>query len=308
VPNVIGLTAAAAKQRLGDRLTAKFEAAADDPPSKEKELTVAAQDPAPGTRVPPNSVVVLRVYGSFSTTVQEVEVPSVLGLTAAAAKQKLEASKLGVQFVPADRKPPSKNEENTVAYQAPAAGKKVKARTVILVQLYGAYDDTQPKPPPTGFDGTFRGNLTADHTRGFPDYFVHLPKDATGPKLRIVSLKSSALTLVVRGKTAEVSPVTYQMSYTENGVPKTETFKLTFQVAEVWADGTVVGYVDASGTFFGQASNGKWRADREGDGYNLRLLVSSKFLNTHTYLWGREEASRRVRQFLPSWRLERTAK
>lgn len=131
VPSLAGLTtdeAAAVLAGAGLALGQVTEREAEPPLG-----IVLSQQPPAGLLVPAGSVVALEV-----SVARRVEVPSVLGLTAAAAALRLTASELGLHPDPPEVEE-SKTGWGLIARQDPAAGTLVPIGTAVRIVVFGGW-------------------------------------------------------------------------------------------------------------------------------------------------------------------------
>lgn len=125
IPNVTGLSAADAEQRTR---VARLTVRKVDQPGRGTPGTVMYQDPLPGKQVPAGTELSIYVAPEL------VEVPKLLGLSAADAAQRIRQGKLSVRNVPQ----PGKGTPGTVLYQDPLAGKQVAAGTEVSIYVIPA--------------------------------------------------------------------------------------------------------------------------------------------------------------------------
>jgi beta-lactam-binding protein with PASTA domain len=116
-------------------------------PSTERELTIERQTPAAGTPGGLSTPITLFIYpkapdapGKISAD-GELEVPSVLRLSAKDAKALLDRMGLRPSFEAATDKVPSRDRAFTVASQTPASGSKVPHGSAIRLRVYPAFED-----------------------------------------------------------------------------------------------------------------------------------------------------------------------
>ena len=144
VPNVTGLSRSSAEARLAaEGLGVSLVQRESDEPEDE----VIAQDPRPGTRVGRGS----RVTITVSSGREQVEVPSVVGLSAGAAAGALRAAGLGVSR--RTRPVESESEDGVVVDQRPPPGSQVDRGRTVLIVVGRAREPDRDRDEP-GPDGT----------------------------------------------------------------------------------------------------------------------------------------------------------
>ena len=135
VPNVKGLPANRAKEKL---VAGGFEMRpfpGSVAPSKEKSGTVESQNPPYQTKIEAGATVEVRIHSDY---VDLHEVPNIVGLSAIDAKQRLTAA--GFDMKPLPGEPAStKNQEGTVERQEPAADNQTGSGAEVAVYIYGLY-------------------------------------------------------------------------------------------------------------------------------------------------------------------------
>lgn len=135
LPDLSGLEAAAAKERLEKLgLTAAFRAG-DPAPQENRKFTVQEQFPAAGQSVPRGSAVTVRLFGDLA----RVLVPDLTGFTAEGARAALEAG--GLRAVLAGGQgAPKPGQAFTVAGQNPSGGQELPPGGEVTLHIYGAFD------------------------------------------------------------------------------------------------------------------------------------------------------------------------
>ncbi len=132
VPDVVGLTPDVASQRIAAAdLVAEF-VGGDPAPSADSEFKVQAQQPDPGTLTAPGGRVRVRVHAGYDP---RRTVPSVDGLAAAVADQRLKAAGFAVQITGGDPAP-SSDRAFTVQDQRPAGGEAAGPGSTVVVRVY----------------------------------------------------------------------------------------------------------------------------------------------------------------------------
>ena len=150
VPDLTDQPYASAKEAL-ERAGVKIKVSGKPAPSKEKEHTVAAQRPVPGTQIKKGQTVELVIYGPAKKT--KLTVPNLEGLSLKKAKAKLREK--GLKSKPkAGKAATSKREEYTVASQYPTPGTLIKKGQTVELVIYGPYRSMVTVPDVT--------RLTAD--------------------------------------------------------------------------------------------------------------------------------------------------
>jgi len=132
VPNVVGLAAADAVQRLQ---AAKLAATLTQTPSSQAPGTVLAERPAAGKRAKPGTKVVLEVAKGRPS----VAVPNVVGRTEPDAAAALRQAGLTARAVQV----PSSQPKGTVVAESPTAGRKVAQGTAVRLNV------SKGRPQPT---------------------------------------------------------------------------------------------------------------------------------------------------------------
>jgi serine/threonine-protein kinase len=139
VPDVVGRSRDSAE----DALSADgFDVIVEEQESEEPEDEVIAQDPAGGSRIEKGETVTITV----STGKQQVDVPNVIGLSAADATRMLSAE--GLQVTQRERTTEDESQDGVVVDQRPPAGVEIdEGRTVIIV--VGRFEEpfTPPEDP-----------------------------------------------------------------------------------------------------------------------------------------------------------------
>jgi hypothetical protein len=146
IPSVVTLKPAAARDLLHKAGFKRIQlVAAKDPPPEGKELTVATQTPDANKKVRKSTEITLHIYPAAGE--QPVEVPTLTGLPAKAARAQL--AQLGLSMNPETslELPQSKEQEFTIASQTEAPGTKLLPGQPVTVQVYPAF--TEPVAPPT---------------------------------------------------------------------------------------------------------------------------------------------------------------
>lgn len=124
VADVTGSTLPEARSRLEQPdLRVRFRRVASDRPRGE----VLQQTPAPGSRVPPSTIIVLVVSGGP----ERISVPGVVGLTADEAADILTDARLQPETRPVESTEP----EGTVVSQVPRAGTEVGPDSVVRLEI-----------------------------------------------------------------------------------------------------------------------------------------------------------------------------
>jgi hypothetical protein len=143
VPDVRGAPASDATSRLKALGFEVRHSAGPAATTAAEAFTIAAQDPEPGTPLPPGSAVSLRVRGGFVST---AGVPSLDGRPRADAEAALRAAGLVPQFTDAGS-PPGADRAHTVARQFPEPGAVVEPGALVSVAVYGTW--VAPTAAPT---------------------------------------------------------------------------------------------------------------------------------------------------------------
>lgn len=138
VPNGVGLTQAAARDRL---VKAGFKVMTAEVFSDQPRGTVVAQAPAAGEHVAPNALIRLNISKGSAN----VDVPSEVGNPVAQAQSELAAKGLKPSVV----RVPSTQPVDTVVAQSPAGGQVRKGSTVQINVSKGAPATTTTTPPTT---------------------------------------------------------------------------------------------------------------------------------------------------------------
>jgi eukaryotic-like serine/threonine-protein kinase len=141
LPNVIGQSYDSAAEQLR---RAGFTPARRDVDAEEPEGTVVAQDPEPGTLVPPGTRVTVSVSTGQSTT----SVPDVRGLEESNAQATLENE--GWNVVIRDTPTQNPDEDGVVISQTPPPGQQAQpgARVTLFVGRLQQQPAPAPPPPP----------------------------------------------------------------------------------------------------------------------------------------------------------------
>ena len=126
VPNVIGLTAAAARSTLEDAGLNVIERQED---SGQSPGTVIRSEPGEGDGVKPGNTIT--IYVATAPTTPSITVPNVIGLTAAAARSTLEDAGLNV----IERQEDSGQSPGTVIRSEPGEGSGVKPGDTITIYV-----------------------------------------------------------------------------------------------------------------------------------------------------------------------------
>ena len=146
VANVVGLPGDKAKAILKG-LGLKSKLLMGKPAINEAQaFTVAKQDREPSKRVPPGTVVNLTVYDEFKSL---IKIPSVAGLPSTAARDRLEAAGFLVDLKRVSKAPKAKN-AFTVRDSSPPANTEAVKGSLVVLNAYGAFDDTVVMPKVTG--------------------------------------------------------------------------------------------------------------------------------------------------------------
>jgi beta-lactam-binding protein with PASTA domain len=124
VPNLITVKSSAAARLLS---TAKLKGQPRVVPSEKPKNTVVDQNPGPGSKVSPGTI----VFYSVSKGPQLVVVPSVRGLAVGKASQTLRAAGL----VPVPRQVSSPEKVGTVVAQSPVAGTKARPGSNVRINV-----------------------------------------------------------------------------------------------------------------------------------------------------------------------------
>ncbi|GEM_PF-6916745 len=146
VGDVLGLTEAAARAKLGEHFQVEIASGQPAPPSAERAQTVAAQDPAAGGKGPHGTRVVLTLHGPYVPPIEMVTVPDVVGMRAKDAKYKL-SDGLTAKFHVAPVDPPDESREFTIASQSPPAGTSVEKGSVVVLKVYRTLPPREEEPP-----------------------------------------------------------------------------------------------------------------------------------------------------------------
>lgn len=141
VPQVVGARAQDANQALLGK-GFKVSTAYIDTPVKEHDGIVVRQDPAPGQKVNPGTVVKLAV-NRFKN--QPIAVPMVTNTSAQQATSMLLSQGFKVSSTYVDT--PMKEKNGYVSKQTPAAGQKANPGTVITLEVYRFKEEPTVKMP-----------------------------------------------------------------------------------------------------------------------------------------------------------------
>jgi serine/threonine-protein kinase len=138
VPDVVGLSRDSAEQRLTSE---GLDVEIREEESDEREDEVIAQDPAGGSRIERGETVTITV----STGREQVDVPSVTGISAADASGILRRA--GLNVVQRDRLVTDPSQDGIVVEQRPPPGVEVDEGSGVIV-VVGRFEE--PFEPPTG--------------------------------------------------------------------------------------------------------------------------------------------------------------
>ena len=140
VPDVVGLSRTSAESKLESE---GLDVVVEQQESDEPEDEVIGQEPPAGTRVDKGSRVTIVV----SQGREKVDVPNVVGLSAAEAARMLRAEGLGV--VRRERSVDDAADDGQVVDQRPGAGAELdRGRSVTIV--VGSFEEPPPQEPPAG--------------------------------------------------------------------------------------------------------------------------------------------------------------
>ncbi|MCK4501858.1 MAG: PASTA domain-containing protein, partial [Desulfuromonadales bacterium] len=135
VPNLKGLSAKKAQQKIKDAGLTPALAGGDSAPNKDSEYTVQSQQPLADEKVPAATEITIKIYGA----VQYRTVPSIIGMTTSQAKSTLTASGLKPSLYGGDAAP-KKSLSYKVADQSPEAGAQVTLASLVSAHVYGAFN------------------------------------------------------------------------------------------------------------------------------------------------------------------------
>lgn len=172
VADVTGSTLSEARSRLEQAdLRVRFRRIASDRPSGE----ILQQTPPPGSRVPPDSIVVLVVSGGP----ERISVPRVIGLTADEAADILRDAGLE----PETRSVRSTEREGTVVGQAPEAGAEVGPDSVVRLEI--ATPPAQPTIALPDLVGS-KSSVARERLRQLGLRFTQKPIESPRPKGTVI--------------------------------------------------------------------------------------------------------------------------
>jgi RHS repeat-associated protein len=151
VPNVVGKPAADAKAEMAAAGYAPALTSGDPATSGagQQPFAVQQQWPAPGTALAAGRPVVLKIFSKPETgspETKQIAVPSLVGLKAAAARERLGSLKLGARFEASSQPAKSKDAEFTVADQQPPANEFVNVGDAVVVRVFPRYQEPAAEP------------------------------------------------------------------------------------------------------------------------------------------------------------------
>ncbi len=150
VPDLAGLAADAAQQRLSAAGLVALLVGGDPAPQAELAFKVQAQEPAAGAAVPPGARVTVRIHSAFDS---RRSVPGVVGLPATEAEQRLRAAGFAVELAGGEA-PSSRELEFRVQDQRPAAGEAVAAGSRVTVRVHSRFESRRAVPSVVGLPAT----------------------------------------------------------------------------------------------------------------------------------------------------------
>lgn len=191
VADVTGSTLSEARSRLEQAdLRVRFRRIASDRPSGE----ILQQTPPPGSRVPPDSIVVLVVSGGP----ERISVPRVIGLTADEAADIVRDAGLE----PETRSVRSTEREGSVVSQAPEAGAEVDPETVVRLEI--ATPPAQPTIALPDLVGS-KSSVARERLRQLGLRFTQKPIESPRPKGTVIRQSPAPGTELREGQTVTLT-------------------------------------------------------------------------------------------------------
>ncbi len=226
VPDVTGQDAKSAKAAIGRAGLVPSLTGGDPAPEEKLAFRVQSQQPSPGNQVAAGSPVTVRIFSEMAAEMPAI--PTIVGLDAKTAKQRLGEAGFSVNFSGGDPAP-SKKQAFTVAAQSPAAGTKVKKGSAVTAVIFGDFSEmkvaakpdkpTMPEPPTRPQPSGPRANefFVVFHNC-FPANLKEIAAGARLPKLdERNNLKKSGLT--VEELTAEMMAEAFTNAQFKDNLP-----------------------------------------------------------------------------------------
>jgi len=191
VADVTGSTLSEARSRLEQAdLRVRFRRVASDRPRAE----VLQQTPAPGSRVPPSTIVVLVVSGGP----ERISVPRVIGLNADEAAEILTDARLRPETRPVESTEP----EGTVVSQVPRAGVEVGSDSIVRLEI--ATPPAQPTITVPDLVGS-RSSVARERLRDLGLRFTQKPIESPRPKGTVIRQSPAPGTELREGQTVTLT-------------------------------------------------------------------------------------------------------